>query len=896
MKNYFEDENYVGTILAALLHDIGKYAQKFGVKGTHEEIGKTKINCSTLNLRYDLNSKYFIIDNSNQKNLVANKIVHLADWIAASERHNEVEEEQKIIEKSKYLINILSEVNISEDRDLDENEIKEEEEISNDINVKFIDYLILNFYLNEIEKYSKRKEEIFPNKEIYTEFQKNLNIIIGKEPKENKEENHHQSNEHPLLIIKKVSDFLKKYTLLSSSAWYYSRSDISLYSHSKLTAAIASCLYILNDYGLVNLNKLEDELKDIFDRKKRFFEDRDNKGSNKVKEQILEFVQDSERKLEIAKNNFLLIHGNFSGIQKFISRVYSKNALKMLKARSTYLSLLNELIPLKLTHELCLTELNVVFAGGGNFEIISPNTEDAKNKIKEFVKKINNEFWKRYHGDLFLEISIEEISALMFDRIFYFSMLQNEKRKEPDLTNRERKFYNNIKETINTSFLDEGLRLGEENEKFICDVCKKIDVKKYKDHKDDDVNYCKDCYSLKKLSDFLKKIQAQEKEDFVDFNEIKYLFSFEDLDLLDYWKLIFNKKINVFPNEIPFEIIPLGYPIDNNGKLLTFEELSKKSKGVKKLGALKLDVDNLGKIFNKGVKGISFSRYYQLSTLLNYFFKGYVYSLRNNNKYKDSVYVIFSGGDDAFFIGSWDKLLEFAFDLYYLFKCYSGNNNYVNLSASFLIFDEIYPVYKVYDELEEMLDLVKNKYGKNKINVCGLILDWSDIFNAKIYRNISEDLNKELLFVKNDEKGILELISSINLELSNHERTNELRLFIDFLNLFYSLLNKNLISRSYLHQLLWILNDPNNQISIDRKYRIEIPKIYLIRYGFVRNLKNIKIIDELEEKEIILSDLLWDIFKKYTSLVILKKLSFNLISYSIMFALYSTKKEVKKDE
>ena len=102
--------------------------------------------------------------------------------------------------------------------------------------------------------------------------------------------------------------------------------DISLFDHVKLTAALASCIY---DY--LEENKLN------------------------YREQLLE-----KEKEFYKKNVFLLCSMDVSGIQNFIYTITSKNALKTLRARSFYLEIMMEHMVDLLLDKLELTRTNLM--------------------------------------------------------------------------------------------------------------------------------------------------------------------------------------------------------------------------------------------------------------------------------------------------------------------------------------------------------------------------------------------------------------------------------------------------------------------------------------------------------------------------------------------------------
>src|SRR5690554_7822033 len=88
-----------------------------------------------------------------------------------------------------------------------------------------------------------------------------------------------------------------------------------------------------------------------------------------------------------------------------------------------------------------------------------------------------------------------------------------------------------------------------------------------------------------------------------------------------------------------------------------------------------MDIDDLGTIFIEGLpeNQRNFATHATLSTQLDLFFSGYLNTIRNQDKFKDWVNILYSGGDDVFAIGRWDKTIEFAIEVRNEFKRFVGN-------------------------------------------------------------------------------------------------------------------------------------------------------------------------------------------------------------------------------
>ena len=442
---------------------------------------------------------------------------------------------------------------------------------------------------------------------------------------------------------------LRKYTSTIPSAVYVSVPDISLYDHSKTTAALAVCRY-------------------LFDR-------------------------DSEEELNMTTNDqnvYLAINGDISGIQKFIFKISSPQEAqsgmsKRLRGRSLYLTLLTNAIADKIAKELELSSANILFCGGGRFTIIAPNTENAKAKLEEIKENVNKEFIKKFNAELYLAIATEECCGVKKDPKDDESYdLNNFGKLMKHLTDlltedKKHKFVGNLKDIFK---FEEEIIYDD-----ICSVCGNLYNKK-----NDDDFVCPSCKSHESLgqkvanSNYMIKVLLNDEYDFKDaekdfafydeylcagynfftsYNSGSDLIKFiEKLDMFaDKFEVIklndtdFLEFANEF-DELSLEKISFGFSFIGNtvpkypkqGPLY-FEHLAQISKGSNKLGILKMDVDNLGQIFSNGfdqlldnkgsdefISGMSISRMSTLSSQLDLFFSGFVNDIASN-------YVVYSDVD-----------------------------------------------------------------------------------------------------------------------------------------------------------------------------------------------------------------------------------------------------------
>jgi CRISPR-associated protein Csm1 len=198
------------------------------------------------------------------------------------------------------------------------------------------------------------------------------------------------------------------------------------------------------------------------------------------------------------------------------------------------------------------------------------------------------------------------------------------------------------------------------------------------------------------------------------------------------------------------------YPVYPNGQPKTFDELCDTEEAkLLRLGVLRMDVDNLGSLFITGLgkEQLTFSTYSNLSKNLDFFFKGYLNTIwQNNERFKNHTYIIYSGGDDLFIVGKWDILLEMAREIRGSFAAWVCNNPALTLSGGLSVVTPRFPISKAAVMAEKAEKAAKNHtYGKDEkdaINLFDFSLNWDheymmvqDMKNA-IIKAINYDIVK----------------------------------------------------------------------------------------------------------------------------------------------------------
>lgn len=502
--------------------------------------------------------------------------------------------------------------------------------------------------------------------------------------------------------------------------------DISLYVHSKITSAVASCM------------KLYFDEQQIQDYKKYCF----NSGSKIFRNEKI----------------YLLVSGDISGIQDFIYTIPSKGALKTLRGRSLYIDLLLEEFIDEYLEQIGLSRAKVLYSGGGHFYILAPNIEDTKKAIDKLQAKMNRWLMENIGINLYLAIGMAECSAN--------NLMKSEAQGNLfAIVNKKLKDDKTIRYSKDEDFLEYIFNVEKEKDtaKKECNICHNLVDKLWKYNSDEEIA-CEFCLNLYKLGqDILTQdlvfVISEEKIDGgikifgKDKDLYMYAVNIEDIDMFKGKILRIYSKNNLLENDLAIRLYLADYSAKNeNDEVMTFDDLAKSSckidKGIKRLGVLRLDVDDLGIAFSSGfvsdkdkiednLRYATLSRYADLSKDISMFFKvainkicagdltgGVDFEEKAFNIFgiakapKRKVNIIYAGGDDLFLVGAWDEVLEVAIDINRAFKQFT--NGKLTLSAGMAMFSPTYPISKMAEIAGLLVQMSKSKKDKNSIALFGM--------------------------------------------------------------------------------------------------------------------------------------------------------------------------------
>lgn len=515
--------------------------------------------------------------------------------------------------------------------------------------------------------------------------------------------------------------------------------DVSLYDHSKTTAALAVALWRYHQERGQETGKLDD-----WDT-----------------------------------NKFLLVQGDFFGIQDFIfasGGETRKRAAKLLRGRSFYVSLLMECAALKIMEALSLPATSQVTNAAGKFLIVVPNTPETIRKLEAVQQELNAWFLAHTFGQsgvglAWLPAACNDFTQGRFAGLMkrLFEQLEKVKLRRFDLCAESAP-------AVFAGFLD-----AFDNDKGVCAIdgrspgVVKLEDKWISRLAADQIKVGENLTKFKRLlltrhdlnHNTLKLPIFGFHVSFTKSADISGMFGqlareARLLRVVDFalpeaadkplWNGYARRAINAWiPRFTPADFDTFDKYTDTDeiyekaeGEAKTLNHLADEDQwmdehgkwvGISALATLKGDVDNLGIIFQDGIGAPSFAKMAALSRQMNAFFSLWLPHLCQTEF--PNTYTVFAGGDDFFLIGPWRTTMKLAQRMRSEFKRYVAENPDVHFSAGLSITKPGLPINYLADMAEVALEEGKKHNPepkkdippKNAVTCFGHPVSWED-FNS----------------------------------------------------------------------------------------------------------------------------------------------------------------------
>lgn len=479
---------------------------------------------------------------------------------------------------------------------------------------------------------------------------------------------------------------------------------------------------------------------------------------------------------------FLILKGAIGGIQKYIYHNIGAEQIgdadktsKRLRGRSFLVAFINQVIAESIVESLGLEQANILFVGGGHFTLLLPDNEKLVNQLNASLKQINLGMLENIGPQLSLitawercEGNIGEQFAEQYRKVHGKLEVQKQRRYQSYLT----EVFAHIEQ------LDEAAESKQESEeeelgrlapyaKFILEVQGGEEALQALRGDASGENHApaitafsflgKHFYIIKdevvdeeaeqELRTRLIRFLNTHSKELKGCNRLK-IIALNNPDILSSIAAFQNTGLDLsygfhfVGNHAPvYKDASLFQPPAEKGNVMLFEDLAKLNENgeprlaYEQLGVMRLDVDDLGAIFahglDKGGQQASMERLLCLSREFQLFFGGY-FNLMAKENY---MYVTYSGGDDAFVIGSWLNALRFGETLRGEFGRFNCGNDNVSFSAGILLCNPHYPIPRLAKDGAAMEKRAKEFLGdgeerfereKNALHVFEHTLRWKE--------------------------------------------------------------------------------------------------------------------------------------------------------------------------
>lgn len=468
--------------------------------------------------------------------------------------------------------------------------------------------------------------------------------------------------------------------------------EVSLYDHSKATAALATALW---RWHHENERTAAGDLIDGWDEEK-----------------------------------FLLVQGDFFGIQNFIfaeGNKTNKHAHKLLRGRSFQVALLMECAALRLLEALELPPTSQIINAAGKFLIVAPNTNTARGIVENVRQEFDAWCLRQTYGEIGIGLATTPATCNNFSQKRFgelvtrlFESLNTAKHRRFNLCGADRP-------AIFEDFLDRfDPKLG------VCDINGRYPATSQT------VDYVASSlardqirigHMLTKTARIIVSHHARTLMNVLDLDYFGWRVTFvpeaddsgnygqmvRERELVRCWDFslpegdgrIFHgyarRFVNTYVPRFGERDRQTAEKYDCLGEDAKFDPESIKTlhhlacedrqvhesgqwQGEVALVTLKGDVDNLGALFQKGLEKPTFAKWASLSRQVNQFFALWLpwfcehgQDARHETRFRNT-YTVFAGGDDFFLIGPWKSTIELAGEIQRHFDRYVVNDG-ITLSA-----------------------------------------------------------------------------------------------------------------------------------------------------------------------------------------------------------------------
>ncbi|MCL6562815.1 MAG: type III-A CRISPR-associated protein Cas10/Csm1 [Firmicutes bacterium] len=419
---------------------------------------------------------------------------------------------------------------------------------------------------------------------------------------------------------------------------------------------------------------------------------------------------------------FRLVGGDISGIQRFIYTISSRGALKSLRARSMIL----ELFSRSVAADIATRGAGVaseVYVGGGRLYCLIPEEPDTAQWLRELAQEWQEALYNTFRGRLGLALAsvacslddLQTVGAEVWQKL------------QAELAQAKHRLFHDL--------LAEPSAWEPQASEAECQICRLPNPSArprrewpWETPQEAATLWCDFCWNVFRLGGRLPHLVGVAETAFSQepYNAIqiggKRFVPVEDGEADAQWVkradrvwVLSEAGLSIHPQARRLPITVLAAQ-DEEKNVLSFEEMGLSAQGVNRIGAARVDADNVGRIFAEGLPAAyrTLAHLASLSLAYEEFFARRLPAVLMATQKPDApnlLTVIYSGGDDAFWVGPWNIVAESVLKVALAFEAYVGHNPDVTLSAGFTLAAQHFPVYhlaEVAGQAEEVSKTLRN--------------------------------------------------------------------------------------------------------------------------------------------------------------------------------------------
>ncbi|WP_322815637.1 type III-A CRISPR-associated protein Cas10/Csm1 [Chloroflexus sp.] len=466
-----------------------------------------------------------------------------------------------------------------------------------------------------------------------------------------------------------------------------------------------------------------------------------------------------------------LLGGDLSGLQEFLYSIPAAGAARQLRGRSFYLQLLTEACAYWVLRNSRMPLCNLLYAGGGRFYAVLPGS--VATQVLEWRRHLGHILLQSHDGSLYLALGStrpfapeqytdetwRELSeAIDHDKRRRFAALDDSefaRMFRPRPPRPPRSDGSDAPDALGESLAELGRQLTRAAVLEVNLTASQSDGATWRraitalgvDYRlIEESSSTKGSVSSRRLlalnDDVVQQLTAEEVGAIGQRYTVTEAYRLQADDLAHYREIDSAQASEI-----------------RVGDVAPFNLLAHLSDGVPRIAVLRMDVDNLGDLFGKGLQrpagmgGLAVTA--ALSSALSRFFEGWVGELcrRRNQQGKGGIYAVYSGGDDLFLVGSWHLIPELAQQIRDDFIRYTTGAKPtakppVSLSAGITLHQAGYPLYQAAEDAGNALDAAKayrhpDGRSKDAITFLGQTLSWDAFAQAACFKDKLLDLIAE---------------------------------------------------------------------------------------------------------------------------------------------------------